>query len=62
MVQLLSAADPALRSAALDAYPRQLSGAPLTAALGFRPGYLLVGLDGVEAGHVKKAVLAVLPR
>ena len=62
MTQLLPVGDAPAQRSALVASPRSLSGAPLAAALGYRPGYLLVGLDGVEAGHVKKSVLAVLAR
>jgi len=60
--QQLPVLDPPLRRAAATAWPRPLSGAALATALGHRPGYLLIGLDAVEGGHVKKVVLAVLER
>jgi hypothetical protein len=60
--QLLPVVDPPLRRAAMTAWPRPLSGASLATALGHRAGYLLVGLDAVNQGHVKKVVLAVLER
>lgn len=44
------------------AAPRSLSGKTLASELGFRPGYVLVGLDAVREGHVRKVVLSVLSR
>ncbi len=62
VTQSLPLLDPPLRRAAASAWPRPLSGPLLETALGHRPGYLLVGLDAVDEGHVRKAVLAVLER
>jgi hypothetical protein len=59
---VLPVADPAARRAALAAFPRPLRGAPLGAALGFKVGYALIGLDVVEAGHVRKVLFTLLPR
>lgn len=60
--QSLPLLDPPLRRATVSSSPRPLTGAALEAALGYRPGYLLIGLDAVEGGHVRKVVLAVLER
>jgi len=54
-------ADPGARAAALGA-PGPLRGAALSAALGFKPGFLLAGLGRVRDGHAPKLVLAVLPK
>lgn len=51
-------ADDALRRV----YPRSLSGASLSAEIGFRPGYVLLGLGEVDGGHVRKFVYALMPR
>jgi len=54
-------ADPEARAAALAA-AQPLRAKPLSVALGFKPGFLVVGLGRVRDGHAPKLVLAVLPR
>lgn len=46
---------------AMRAQPRSLSGAALSAELGFRVGYVVIGLGEVEGGHVRKFVYALIP-
>ncbi len=60
--QTLPVLDRRALRAALEARPRSLRAAALAEALGFRPGYVLVGLAAVRAGHAPKAVFAILPR
>ena len=43
-------------------YPRSLSGQSLAAEIGFRPGYVVIGLGEVDGGHVRKFVYALIPR
>ena len=47
---------------AMRAQPRSLAGQALAAELGFRVGYVVIGLGDVEGGHVRKNVYALLPR
>ena len=46
--------------AAIASAPRPLGGPQITAALGFRPNFVLVGLGRVTDGHVPKVVMALL--
>lgn len=45
-----------------SAPPHVVSADVLASAVGGKPGYLLVGLAAVRAGHAPKAVLSILPR
>lgn len=42
--------------------PRSITTGALSAELGYKIGYVLIALNAVEAGHVRKAVFALLPR
>ena len=42
--------------------PRSIATAALGAEIGYKVGYVLIALSAVEAGHVRKAVFALLPR
>lgn len=42
--------------------PRSIKTAALSAEIGYKIGYVLIGLSAVEAGHVRKAVFGLLPR
>lgn len=42
--------------------PRSIGTAALGAEIGYKVGYVLIALSAVEAGHVRKAVFALLPR
>jgi hypothetical protein len=53
-------ADGAVAHAALASAPRPLRAQQITAALGYRPGYVLVGLGRIHDGHAPKLVLALL--
>lgn len=53
-------ADPDAARAAAASAPRVLRGAQISAALGFRPNFVLVGLGRVTGGHAPKLVLALL--
>ena len=60
--QIIPVVDPRARAAAFAHRPRSLRGDPLAGALGFRAGFVLVGLDRVRGGHVRKVVFAILPK
>ncbi len=60
--QSLPLLDGLLRAAVLERSPRPPDSASIGTAVGGKPGFLLVGLTAVRAGHAPKAVLSVLPR
>jgi hypothetical protein len=58
--QRIRVADDRIARAAAASAPRALRGPQITAALGARPGFVLVGLGPVTGGHASKLVLALL--
>ncbi|HEY5273332.1 MAG TPA: hypothetical protein VIJ34_08875 [Acidimicrobiales bacterium] len=60
--QRLPVLDQRLVQAALRAAPRPLTGINLARELGYEPSHVLVGLDDVRDGHVRKVVFALLAR
>ncbi|MCU1491657.1 MAG: hypothetical protein JWM85_3062 [Acidimicrobiaceae bacterium] len=60
VTQGLPLLDPVAAESAMSAR-HALDGARLAAALGFRPGFALLALLGVEGGHARKVVLALFP-
>jgi hypothetical protein len=58
--QWTKVADEDAARAALASAPRSLRGPQITAAMGFRPNFVLIGLGRVTEGHVPKLVLALL--
>ena len=58
--QRIRIVDPDAAHAAMASAPRPLRGVQITAALGFRPNFVLVGLGQVSGGHAPKVVLALL--
>jgi len=54
--------DPAAQAALASGRRRRLTGKHLTAALGFRPAYLVVAVSRPRDGYCSKSVVAMLPR
>jgi hypothetical protein len=60
--QRLPVVDQRVMQVAWRAAPRPLSGANLVRELGYEPSHVLVGLDDVRDGHVRKVVFSLLAR
>ncbi len=60
--QRLPVVDQRVVAVATRAAPRPLTGANLARELGYEPSHVLVGLDDVREGHVRKVVFSLLAR
>jgi hypothetical protein len=60
--QRLPVVDQRVVDVASRAAPRPLTGARLVRELGYEPSHVLVGLDEVRDGHVRKVVFSLLAR
>lgn len=58
--QRIRIADERIAQVTLASAPHALRGAQITAVLGVRPGFVLVGLGPVTGGHASKLVLGLL--
>ena len=60
--QRLPIVDQRVVDVAWRASPRPLTAAKLVRELGYEPSHVLVGLDEVRDGHVRKVVFSLLAR
>jgi hypothetical protein len=60
--QALPIEDPSARRAVMSSSVQPIEPAALAAAIGGKPGYLLLGLGAVRQGHAPKVVLSIAPK
>jgi len=60
--QLLPVIDPDLCEVVRENAPRALGGSALADAIGFKPGFAVIGLAAPTNGHAKKVILSLLAR